>query len=245
MHHNDKEHSGYVDKVREKTQTYVRRLLTDLDTMRITMAELENENARLQQEVRNAREEIAFRASQEQRLSEKMQEIRAESEQRLMQYAQLEQHNSNLANLYVASYQLHGTVDRAAVVAAIEEIVVNLVGSEEFAICHRDDDGKFRVVAGVGIPHAVDPHGQEEHIAKAIETGERWVRAHENGTTLTACIPLKLDAHVTGYIAIWRLLPHKQALESLDYELFDLLATHAATALYCTSIEERAKVAVG
>jgi len=28
-------------------------------------------------------------------------------------------------------------------------------------------------------------------------------------------------------------------LEELDFELFDLLATHAATALYCTSIYSR------
>lgn len=238
MQNNEKDHGGYVEKVREETSSYVRSLLHDLDTLRVGMTALEAENARLQQDLRAARDEISFHASQETRLTEKLQEIRVESEQRLVQYAQLEQHNSNLANLYVASYQLHGTLDRAAVVAAIEEIVVNLVGSEEFAILEKADDGEFQSVAAVGLTYIGDLHRFDPFIRASVESGETWVRSVEN-TSLTACIPLKLDGRVTGYIAIYRLLPHKRALEPLDLELFDLLATHAATALYCTTVEER------
>ena len=57
---------------------------------------------------------------------------------------------------------------------------------------------------------------------------------------LTACIPLVLDGKVTGAIAIFRLLPQKAGIEDVDRELFDLLATHAATALYCTSVAREA-----
>ena len=45
---------------------------------------------------------------------------------------------------------------------------------------------------------------------------------------------MKLEDRVTGAIALFRLLPQKTALEAVDRELFDLLATHAAMALYCT-----------
>lgn len=243
MNDNEKDHGRYVGKVREENSSYVRLLLHDLDSLRIGMAGLESENARLQQELRAAREEIAFRASQETSLTEKLQAIRLESEQRLVQYAQLEQHNANLANLYVASYQLHGTVDRSAVVAAVEEIVVNLVGSEEFAILECENDGEFQIVAAVGLADASELHRFDPFIRAAIERGETWVRSIEE-TKLTACVPLKLDGRVTGYIAIYHLLPHKRALEPLDLELFDLLATHAATALYCTTVQERLR-AVG
>lgn len=239
--HNEKDH-GYIDKVREETSTYVRALLHDVDKLRISVAELESENTRLQQELRVAREEIAFHASQESRLDQKLQEIRLESEQRIEQYAQLEQHNSNLANLYVASYQLHGTVDRGAVVAAIEEIVVNLVGSEEFAIFSREEGSDFHVVAAVGLQFTSDLHRHDANIREAIETGRTWVREEGTDSALTACIPLKLDDEVTGYVAIYRLLPHKQTLDALDHELFDLLATHAATALYCTSLQDRLRL---
>ena len=38
-------------------------------------------------------------------------------------------------------------------------------------------------------------------------------------------------------MAIFRLLPQKTGLVALDHELFDLLATHAARALYCTELQ--------
>src|ERR1051326_6404126 len=46
-------------------------------------------------------------------------------------YIDVEQQNTNLANLYVATYQLHGTLDRDRVLAAIKEVIINLIGSEE------------------------------------------------------------------------------------------------------------------
>ena len=52
---------------------------------------------------------------------------------------------------------------------------------------------------------------------------------------LTACVPLVLDGNLIGAIAVFRLLDQKQSrLAPLDFELFDLLATHAASALYCS-----------
>jgi hypothetical protein len=81
-------------------------------------------------------------------------------------------------------------------------------------------------------------------VARVASTGETWV-AGDGGETvgpeaaLTACLPLKLEDRVTGAIAIFRLLPQKSGLEPVDRELFDLLATHAAMALYCTALHER------
>lgn len=235
MHGND--HGGYVDKVREEMQTYVRGLIGENETLRVVIAEMENENLRLRQEVRSAREEIASHRSQEQRLREKLQEIRAASEQSSAQYAQLEHQSANLANLYVASYQLHGTVDRDAVLAAIQEIIVNLIGSEEFVIFERElGGGVMAPLASFGVD---DPLTilREPHVAAALRGGETWVA--EQPSDLTACVPLKLDGRVTGLIAIRRLLAHKSGLEPLDHELFDLLATHAAMALYCTALQAR------
>ena len=83
-------------------------------------------------------------------------------------------------------------------------------------------------------------------IGRAVQTGEIFVAepaGASEGVTLeerlTACIPLVLDGKVTGAIAIFRLLPQKAGIEDVDRELFDLLATHAATALYCTSVHAR------
>jgi len=40
-------------------------------------------------------------------------------------------------------------------------------------------------------------------------------------------------------VAIFRLLPQKTGLVALDHELFELIATHAARALYCTELQAR------
>ena len=84
------------------------------------------------------------------------------------------------------------------------------------------------------------PDGAIEAIGRATSDGETYVAGGDlQQATLVACVPLKLDGRITGYIAICRLLAHKNTLEPLDHELFDLLATHAATALYCTALHER------
>jgi hypothetical protein len=44
---------------------------------------------------------------------------------------------------------------------------------------------------------------------------------------------------VTGVIALFRLLPQKPRVEEADHELFDLLAVHAAMALYCTGLHSQ------
>jgi GAF domain-containing protein len=232
MSTNEKEHGGYVGKVREETASYVRNLLGENHDLRGLVAELRGENARLQAE-------LQVRDEQKSELDRRLEEIRAAGQEYLAQYTLLEQHNTNLANLYVASYQLHGTLDRETVLTAMQEIVVNLIGSEEFAIVERDESGRFRAVATLGVPDADNLHDREPRIALTIAEGALWVRPEGVECDVTACIPLKIDDRVTGYIAIYRLLSHKPALEPLDHELFDLLATHAATALYCTSLAEK------
>jgi GAF domain-containing protein len=58
---------------------------------------------------------------------------------------------------------------------------------------------------------------------------------------MTACVPLVVDGRVTGAVAIFRLLEHKRGLEDVDSELFSLLGTQAATALYCTRLVSAAQ----
>jgi hypothetical protein len=52
-----------------------------------------------------------------------------------------------------------------------------------------------------------------------------------------------LSSESIGAIAVFRLLGHKPELEPLDLELFDLMASHAAVALYYS--KAHADVALG
>jgi regulator of replication initiation timing len=241
MNENDSAHGGYVDKVREDTQRYIKKLLSENEALRTTLVEVQSEGARLSYQVAALRRDLEEQRSRETHLRQRLADVRAAGDQYMKQFMELEQHNTNLANLYVASYQLHGTLDRAAVVAAIEEIVVNLIGSEEFAIFEYSPEHGLELIGSVGVtePHTTEALMPDSRIWRSITTGEPAVLPPE--ADIIACVPLKLDGNVTGVVAIYALLPHKGSLEPLDYELFDLLASHAATALYCTSRHDRSR----
>ena len=162
----------------------------------------------------------------------------SENEQLRTASAQLAETVERLANLYVSSHQLHGTLKRDAILAALQEIVVNLIGSEEFAICEISGE-QLSVAAAVGIdPSAIS--WATPHVREAVETRTLYVgTAERDSHEPLVCLPLLVDGERVGVIVILRLLAHKAQLEPLDHELFDLLATHAAMALYCSSLQQR------
>jgi len=51
-----------------------------------------------------------------------------------------------------------------------------------------------------------------------------------------AAVPLKIKDQVIGLIAIYKLLQQKEAFAAVDYELFALLAAHAATAVFASKL---------
>lgn len=162
------------------------------------------------------------------------------------QLAEIEERNTNLANLYVSSYQLHGTLDRGAVLESIKEILINLIGCEELAVFELSEDATtLDLVTSFGIDDAqYRSIGIRDHVlGKLVSTGGTYIGgtapAPDDSLQVTACLPLMLDGRVTGAIVLFSLLPHKPGLGELDFELFDLLGTHAATALYCTSLHAR------
>ena len=50
------------------------------------------------------------------------------------------------------------------------------------------------------------------------------------------CIPLKIKDHVIGVIVIYKLLLQKTKFAEVDFELFTLLAGHAATAIFSSKL---------
>jgi hypothetical protein len=217
----------FIEKITQDTRDYVQSLLDD--------------NERLNRKVAELQLELSARQQLEAQLKERVEAIQTESRSFASRYVEVEQQNTNLANLYVASYQLHGTLDRERVIEAIKEIIINLVGSEELAIWDLEGDS-LALAGSFGIDEqewAKVPLGSGV-IGASAETGQLYVAdgAPVDGreATLTACIPLKLDERVVGAIAMFKLLPQKNGLASVDFEMFDLLASHAASALYCTRI---------
>ncbi|HEX6095568.1 MAG TPA: GAF domain-containing protein [Thermoanaerobaculia bacterium] len=234
---------SYVDRVREDTQKYIRHLMAENEQLRVAGAQLESETARLRQELAAVRQELVQHREAEHELAQTMERIRTEGEQYLARYAEVEMHNANLANLYVTSYQLHGTLKREAILQSLQEVIVNLIGSEDFAICETED-GALTVAASVGVEPATVTWATP-HVRTAAESRILYIGPadREPGDPLV-CLPLQVDGQLVGMVIIFNLLAHKAQLEPLDHELFDLLASHASTALYCCALQQRLQEAV-
>jgi len=227
----------YVRRVQRDTADYVKDVLAENEKLRALVYALESELDR----TKRARL----------KLEEQLSTIEAECKRYLDRYVDVELQNANVANLYVASLRLHSTLLRADVVSAIQDIVINLIGSEELAIFERVPNGAdhLRLIASFGVdarPIRTVPLGAGV-IGRAARAGKAHVtgRDHSLGEVLpheahlTACVPMVVDGHVTGAVAIFRLLEHKRALEDVDFELFALLGTQGAMALYCSGLRDK------
>jgi hypothetical protein len=172
--------------------------------------------------------------------------VRLETEKRALEqefhemsrrFVELERQNAHLASLFVASYQLLTSTEREDVLTTIQEIVANLIGSEEIAIFDCDAaSGQLVLVASRGVSAeslARIPIGSGT-IGRVAQTGCAFVATSAAATAeqgLSACIPLRMGERIVGVVAVFRLLPQKTGFTRVDEELFDLLEAQGGSAL--------------
>ena len=243
---NSRRRLQYVGRAAEDTQRLLRELLSENEKLRTVATAVETENRRLQEQLNAMSTELERHRHEQSLLRKQLDQIAIDSRKFSNDIAEVEQRNSNLANLYVSSYQLHGTLDREAVLTSIKEIIINLIGSEEVGVYEiTEDRGCLELVTSFGIDeHRYRRLSLTEHpIGRLALSGDTYIAgqsaAPAESPRVVVCLPLKLDGRVTGAIVLFSLLAHKQELQELDFELFDLLGSHAATALYCTSLHAR------
>jgi len=152
-------------------------------------------------------------------------------------FALVEPRNDSLINLFIAAARLHASLDRAGVLAAIREILSDLIGSQAMAVFEVDAAGDaLSLVESIG----VDANSMRrialgtDLIGTVAKTGAAYF-SDDAESKVVACVPLKIGASVTGAIVLFRLLEQKQQLEMSDRELLDFMSTHAALALYRTA----------
>lgn len=159
-------------------------------------------------------------------------------------YVEIENENNMLANLYIASYQLHSTLDFREVLQVITEIVINLIGAEEFAIMLLDEKtNKLQAVMTEGLEISAVPAIAigDGLVGQMAKTGENYFIEQMDGYERDfhhplVVIPLKIKERVIGVIVIYKLLVQKPKFAEVDYELFTLLAGHAATAIFSSKL---------
>ena len=161
-------------------------------------------------------------------------------------YLEVQEENNNLANLYVASYQLHSTLDFKEVLRIMSEIIINLIGSDCFAILLLEDS--FQVLSPVASEGFREGELSPVRVGEGIigtvaKTGESYFEPnleHIHPMSVfhpIVCIPFKIKEHTIGAIALFTLLEQKRrTLTRMDHELFSMLAGHAATAVFSAKL---------
>ncbi|RMG18455.1 MAG: GAF domain-containing protein [Deltaproteobacteria bacterium] len=137
-----------------------------------------------------------------------------------------------LANLYIASYNLHASLELGEVVSVILEICINLVGADRTVFYVHDEEREQLVpVAGQGdaaLPEATVALG-EGPVGQAALAGAIRLQATE---VPAAVVPFVVDGRLVGVLSVETLLPQKGAFSPLDAEIFELLGRQGAAALY-------------
>lgn len=237
----------------EKGKAFTEELLRENDRLRLEAVKLEAEMIDLRSKYDPIRldaltEENRQLGGKLQTLEARFDEVEKESMDFANRYTEVQLQNENLMNLYVASYQLHSSLDPEEVVAIIQEIILNLIGAEEYLVFLKEKTrGDLLIIAGEGPTGPVEERCLQEIdavLASVLDDGESYFESPDELPTSShlACTPLKVRGEVVGAISISKLLDQKRdGLTAIDREILSLLANHAATALTSANLHSRTK----
>lgn len=225
-------------------------LMKENERLRYRNAELEarlDSNAGVggdNQLMKELMDKISRLEAEKQQLVHRFSEVEKENNDFATRYLEIEAENNNLMNIYVASYQLHSTLDFQEVLQAITEVVLNFIGAEVFTvgvIDERTRELRILVTEGIDSQHIPNIPVDGGIIGQVIDTGSPHfvTEIQDLEVDLSApaiCIPLKIKDQVIGLISIYKFLQQKKRLASVDHELFTLLAGHAATAIFAAKL---------
>ena len=154
-----------------------------------------------------------------------------------------EHQGGRLMNLYVATYQLHATLDPAEVQATIAEIAINLLGAEQFILLLRKDDAADYEIAllegmydGAQPPYDGESYaGGDAMVDSTLRDGVLRLGPTPDSQALAA-VPLRVQNEIVGALVLLKLLDHKPILRAEDRDLLDLLSAHAASAMFAARL---------
>ena len=239
-------------KLFKKGSEFTQDLLRQNEKLRYRLVQLREENKSLRlkaasphEQEEELKQKIEAIQREKEEIAKRFDEVESENRNFATRYVEIEEENNNLANLYISSFQLHSTLDFREVLQIIIEIIINLIGGEQFGILLLDEKTHLlRAMATEGIAMELIPQikAGEGIIGKVAQTGESYYVDDPINNASTSlldpivCIPLKIKDRILGVIVIYKLLEQKKSFANIDYELFTLLAGHAATAIFSSKL---------
>ena len=237
----------------KKGTEFTHEIIKENEKLRYRLAQVEEENVSLKrvtggagtEEMEVLQKKLNMLSEEKTHLQERFKEVESENQDFAERYLEIENENNVLANLYVASYQLHSTLDFNEVLRIIMEIIINLIGAEQFAILILDEKSHELVpVSAEGIDMEKVPKVKldEGPIGTSGKSGDEYFKedlseaTKDNFLDPLVSIPMKIKDRVIGVIVINSMLQQKDEFTKLDYELFTLLAGHTATAIFSAKL---------
>jgi hypothetical protein len=173
----------------------------------------------------------------------RLREVEADRDELLARLRDSEAQMGRLMTLYVATYQLHCTLNPEEVQSTIVDIVLNLLGAESFVLLLRPAGEPHYEMAIAHTADGVLPPGFEgsrygggDPLVDATLTDGALMFGPTDGSSALAAVPLRVQDVIVGALVIFKLLAHKQGFVNEDSELFDLIGAHAASALVASRV---------
>lgn len=234
---------SFFKKGVELTET----LLEENGVLRKELESLQSDNARLRAQIasddaiRDLLKTIEKLEAEQQALIASRSELEQETQRDEGRYHEVESQLNDLANLYIASFQLHASLSLRRTVRHLQDMIGQLVGAGEY-IFYIMDEGESKA-----FPLTWDGVSQEDltaielsdgPIADACVAGIEHIVDDPSAPTdgPLAVIPVVVQNRAVGAIVVLGLLEQKTGWDSVDHEIFKLLGAHAGHALAAANL---------
>lgn len=227
------------------TEEFVREV--ELLQERLRVLEAENAGLRAKVEadeaIRDLLSKIDRLESEKRELLSRFHRVEEVNSEFTARVQEVESEFANLANLFVASNQLHSSLSPRGVTRRIKEVLAQLVGAERYCMYLANSDNTelipiaYEGVAGGSLtPVKIADSELGQALLKGAASVSDLDPTQGSITRPAAIIPLTVDEKTVGVIAIFSTLAQKKRFDTVDFELFKLLGQHAAAALVSASL---------
>ncbi len=172
------------------------------------------------------KEALDFSRKERESLDAEVQTLRQRRQYLEKHVEELTIHCNELEAMTVTSLRLLDVQDQAGAYRAVQDIVANVIGSEEMVLFAFNEDGSTLHPAawcGVDVARYQAVKVGEGVVGKVATTGLTCLGPDEQ-TGMTACIPFHVEGRITGVLAIFQMLPQKRQLVNIDHDVLELVA---------------------
>ncbi|HEY6253674.1 MAG TPA: GAF domain-containing protein [Candidatus Angelobacter sp.] len=224
----------------QESETEVEEMQRDVNRRKTQQNELLKaleENLILKTRISTLEESLQFSRGERAELELKLRLLTNNSHHAEVRIAGLTQQCYELEAVLLASGRLLAALTREDAIRAIQDIVANVIGSEQMALFTMPaEKSEFEIIAYCGITkeQCLQAAGEDGMVARVWQSGTA-IFPRSGGSGFTACVPLRAKQKLVAVLAIFSLLPQKLRLEPMDIEIMKFLEHYAGELLVAKS----------